>query len=114
MSDGTPLEVARSSDAQSAIDDLRRVGKLEAISFLVLLAVAMPLKYLAGIPLAVKICGWAHGALFVWFVISLWLAAREAGLSLRQVLTVFVAALLPFGPFVIDRRLESWRGSVPR
>jgi integral membrane protein len=114
MSDGSPLDVSQSSDAQSAIDDLRRVGKLEAISFLVLLGVGMPLKYLAGIPLAVKICGWAHGMLFVWLVISLWLAKREAGLSLRQVLTVFVAALLPFGPFLIDRRLEAWRGSAPR
>lgn len=114
MSDGSPLEVSQSADARSSIDDLRRVGKLEAISFLALLAVAMPLKYLAGLPLAVKICGWIHGALFVWLVISLWLAKREAGLSLRQVLTVFFAALLPFGPFVIDRRLESWRGSAPR
>ena len=124
MNDGSPLEISRRNDAQSspsqgsdarsAIDDLRRVGKLEAISFLVLLGVGMPLKYLAGLPLAVKLCGWAHGLLFVWLVISLWLARREAGLSARQVLTVFLAALLPFGPFVIDRHLETWRGSTPR
>jgi integral membrane protein len=114
MNDGTPLQVSQGADARSSVDDLRRVGKLEAISFLVLLAVAMPLKYLAGLPLAVKICGWIHGLLFVWFLISLWLAKREAKLSLRQVLTVFVAALLPFGPFLIDRRLEDWRGSTPR
>jgi integral membrane protein len=114
MSDGSPLDVPQSSDAQSSVDDLRRVGKLEAVSFLVLLGVAMPLKYLAGLPLAVKICGWIHGLLFVWLVISLWLAKREAGLSARQVLTVFFAALLPFGPFIIDRRLESWRGGAPR
>jgi integral membrane protein len=74
MNDGTPVQISESSDARSAIDDLRRVGKLEAISFLVLLAVGMPLKYLAGIPLAVKICGWIHGLLFVWLLISLWLA----------------------------------------
>ena len=114
MNDGSPLAVPQSSDARSAIDDLRRVGKLEAISFLVLLAIAMPLKYLAGLPLAVKICGWVHGVMFVWLVISLWLAKREAGLTTGQALGVFVAALLPFGPFVIDRRLESWRGKQPR
>ena len=112
MSDGSPL--ATSSDAASSIDDLRRVGKMEAISFLGLLGIAMPLKYLAHLPLAVKIGGWVHGMLFVWLVISLWLAKREAGLSSRQVLTVFVAALVPFGPFIIDRRLEQWRGSPPR
>lgn len=112
MSDGSPL--ATGSDAASSIDDLRRVGKMEAISFLGLLGIAMPLKYLAHLPLAVKIGGWVHGMLFVWLVISLWLAKREAGLSSRQVLTVFVAALVPFGPFIIDRRLEQWRGSPPR
>lgn len=112
MSDGSPL--ATSSDAASSIDDLRRVGKMEAISFLALLGIAMPLKYLAHLPLAVKIGGWVHGMLFVWLVISLWLAKREAGLSSRQALTVFVAALIPLGPFIIDRRLEQWRGSPPR
>ena len=114
MSAGTPLDGAGRSDAMSSIDDLRRVGKLEGVSFLVLLGIAMPLKYVAGQPLAVKICGWIHGLLFVWFVISLWLAKREAGLSLRQVVTTFIAALLPFGPFLIDRRLAQWRGSSPR
>lgn len=114
MNHSLERESASRADAASSIDDLRRVGKFEAVSFLVLLGVGMPLKYVAGIPLAVKICGWAHGLLFVWLVISLWLAKREAGLSPRQVLTVFVAALVPFGPFLIDRHLEQWRGSPPR
>jgi integral membrane protein len=114
VSAGTPVDDGSRSDAMSSIDDLRRVGKLEGVSFLVLLGIAMPLKYAAGLPLAVKLCGWIHGLLFVWFVISLWLAKREAGLSTRQVITAFIAALLPFGPFLIDRRLEQWRGSAPR
>lgn len=97
---------AASTPAARAIDDLRRVGKLEGVSFLVLLGIAMPLKYLAGLPLAVKIVGWAHGVLFVWFLIALFGAWRRAKLTLAQTLMVFVAALLPFGPFVIDRRLE--------
>jgi integral membrane protein len=95
-----------STPAARAIDNLRRVGKLEGVSFLVLLGIAMPLKYLAGLPLAVKVVGWAHGALFVWFVIALLAAWRRAKLTIAQTLMVFVAALLPFGPFVIDRRLE--------
>lgn len=98
---------AAASGAAEAIDQLRRVGKLEAVSFLVLLGVAMPLKYLAGLPLAVKIVGWAHGVLFIGFVIVLWRAKVRAPLSLAQALAVFVAALLPFGPFVIDRRLDA-------
>jgi integral membrane protein len=82
------------------------VGKLEGVSYLVLLGVAMPLKYLAGMPLAVRIAGSAHGGLFILLMIVLGLAWRRAPLSRQQVVTVFIASLLPFGPFVIDRRLE--------
>ena len=46
---------------------LRAVGMVEAVSFLLLLGVAMPLKYFAGMPLAVKIAGWIHGLLFIAF-----------------------------------------------
>ncbi len=97
---------ASTAPAARAIASLRRVGKLEGVSFLVLLGIAMPLKYLAGFPLAVKVVGWAHGALFVWFVIVLLHAWRRANLTIAQTLGVFIAALLPFGPFLIDRRLE--------
>jgi integral membrane protein len=97
---------AKRSIAANAIDRLRRVGKLEGVSFLVLLGIAMPLKYLAGLPLAVKVVGWAHGVLFVALLVVLWQAKRDARLPLRQAALVFVAALVPFGPFLIDGRLE--------
>lgn len=100
------MSEVRNTPAVTAIESLRRVGKLEGVSFLVLLGVAMPLKYFAGLPLAVKIVGWAHGVLFVWFVVALVRAKLRANLTLAQTLVVFIAALLPFGPFVIDRRLE--------
>lgn len=103
VSDAAPRTNA---PAAHAIDQLRLVGKIEAVSFLVLLGVAMPLKYLAGMPLAVKAVGWAHGVLFIWFCIALGRAKVRAALPLAQALGVFIAALVPFGPFVIDRRLE--------
>ncbi len=89
---------------------LRRVGQIEAVSFLLLIGVAMPLKYLAGQPLAVKIVGWAHGVLFVIFgcaLLRVWIAARW---PFFRVVLVFIAALLPFGPFVVDRRMREWEG----
>jgi integral membrane protein len=94
------------SRAAAAIGRLRRVGKLEGVSFLVLLGIAMPLKYLAGLPLAVKLVGWAHGVLFVALLWVLWRAKRDAKLPLSQAALVFVASLVPFGPFLIDGRLE--------
>jgi integral membrane protein len=100
-----PVSGQVSSAAVSALERLRRVGKLEAVSFLVLLGIAMPLKYLAHWPLAVKLVGWVHGMLFVWFSISLWRAKRDARLSFGQAFVILLAAFLPFGPFVIDRRL---------
>jgi len=87
---------------------LRRVGLIEAVSFLLLVGVAMPLKYLAGQPLAVKIAGWMHGLLFVIFGLALlrvWITARW---PFGRVVLVFIAALLPFGPFVVDRRMREW------
>lgn len=94
------------SSAALAIERLRRVGKIEGVSFLVLLGIAMPLKYLAGLPLAVKVVGWAHGVLFIALLVVLWRATRDARLPLGQAALVFLAALLPFGPFLIDARLE--------
>ena len=47
---------------------LRKAGIAEGISFLVLLGIAMPLKYLFDQPMAVTIVGWAHGVLFVVFI----------------------------------------------
>ena len=85
---------------------LRKVALAEAVSYLVLLGIAMPLKYIWHIPQAVKVVGWVHGALFVVFCLALlqvWIAAKwpilRAGL-------VFIASLLPLVPFFLDR----WMG----
>ena len=90
----------------SAVGRLRAVGMVEAVSFLLLLGVAMPLKYFAGMPVAVKIAGWIHGLLFIAFGLCLLVAHGERRWSMRWSALVLVAALLPFGPFVIDRRLK--------
>ena len=91
---------------KTPIGRLRAIGILEAISFLVLLGIAMPLKYFAGLPQAVKVAGWTHGVLFMLFCGFLLDARQQANWSFRQAGAVLVAALLPFGPFVIDRRLR--------
>ena len=88
------------------IKNLRTIGMIEGASFLLLLGVAMPLKYLAGQPLAVKIVGWIHGVLFILFCMALAKAKNAKGWSVRESLPYLIAALLPFGPFVIDRKLK--------
>lgn len=87
---------------------LRAAAWLEALSFLVLLGVAMPLKYLAGRPGAVKVVGWIHGALFVVFCLALLRAMVSRRWPLPRAALIFVVALVPFGPFVFDRRIAEW------
>ena len=87
---------------------LRRITLIEGISFLLLLGIAMPLKYFADMPMAVKIVGWAHGLLFVAFCFVLLHTMIRARWSFARAATVFVASLLAFGPFVLDRRMRHW------
>ena len=91
---------------KTSISRLRIIGLIEGVSFLVLLAVAMPLKYFAGLPQAVTLVGWLHGLLFITFCIALTQAQQEAKWTLWRTGGVLIAALLPFGPFVIDARLR--------
>ena len=81
-------------------------GRLEAVSFLVLVGVAMPLKYLAGEPAAVRYVGLAHGVLFLVYVLALVRGATELGWPLRRTALGLVAALVPIGPLWFERHLR--------
>jgi integral membrane protein len=85
---------------------MRLIGLLEGTSFLLLLGVAMPLKYLAGQPEMVSVVGLIHGILFMAFVGALAQVAIPAGWSARWILGALIASVLPFGPFVLEARLR--------
>jgi integral membrane protein len=90
----------------SSLGRLRLVGMLEGISFLLLLGVAMPLKYLAGQPEAVRVVGMAHGVLFLAYIAAIIQAQLEyEGWPWRRSGLVLLASFLPFGPFVVDRKV---------
>ena len=84
---------------------LRLVAFLEGVSFLVLLLVAMPLKYLAGQPHAMRPVGMAHGVLFVLYVLLLLQQTIARRWSWRTALLGFVASLVPLGTFWADKKL---------
>lgn len=84
---------------------LRHLAIVEGISTLVLFFVAMPLKYFAGMPLAVTIVGSIHGFLFVALVLMLLLAVWKVPISLKLAAAGVLAAILPGGPFLLERRL---------
>lgn len=98
---------------QTALGRLRLIGLIEGTSFLLLLTIAMPLKYLAGRPEAVKYIGWAHGVLFMLYLLALMHAASERDWPLRRLFLGFVAAVVPLGPFVFDASLRREQAAAP-
>jgi integral membrane protein len=90
----------------SALQRFRLVALLEGISYLILLFICMPLKYLAHYKNAVLYFGWIHGILFIAFMVLLLQVWIKYKWSFGKVLFAFIASLLPFGTFVLDRRLK--------
>ena len=84
----------------------RFVAIAEGISYVVLVFIGMPLKYLADQPLTVEIVGWIHGILFISYLILGTQAAADEKWSLRFVAIAFAAALVPGGTFWLDRHLR--------
>ena len=91
--------------ADNGLSWVRRVGQAEGVSYLVLLGLAMPIKYLAHLPEPVYYVGWLHGLLFVAYAWVVFWAYGKNRLPGRWVLWCALASVLPFGPFVIDRKL---------
>jgi integral membrane protein len=92
--------------SSSVIRQLRIIGLIEGVSFLVLLGIAMPLKYLADMPRAVSVVGMAHGVLFILYLAALAHAHVTVRWPMRRALTVLAAAVLPLGPFFVEGSLR--------
>jgi integral membrane protein len=85
---------------------LRATSLTEGVSYLLLLGVAMPLKYVWDWPLAVKYVGWAHGVLFMGLALLVLVAMIQVKLPFKTAVIVGIASLLPAGPFFADRLLR--------
>ncbi len=94
------------------IGKFRIIGFIEGISYLVLLFIAMPMKYMMGIPMATKIVGMSHGILFIIFLILLMQAAQIHKFSAKDSIIFFVASLIPFGTFYTDKRLNALEDKI--
>lgn len=92
--------------SNKTVQFFRNVAFAEGVSFLVLLLVAMPLKYLAGMPGGVTVVGWAHGVLFVAYLVLAFEVKGILGKSFGWLLKAYIASVLPFGTFVLDRSLK--------
>jgi integral membrane protein len=89
----------------TVIGRLRLTGFLEGASFLILLGIAMPLKYMLGLPQAVRVVGMAHGILFILFIVLAIQATIVYRWPFWKMLLLLVASVLPFGTFYADYKL---------
>ena len=91
---------------KSPLGRLRAVGLFEGTSFLLLLLIAMPMKYLAGIPQGVQVVGAIHGVLFMLYIIAVINVAVVHRWSVGRTVFMLIASSIPLAPFVLDGRLR--------
>ncbi len=93
---------------KTPIARFRLVSILEGISYILLLFIAMPIKYLADNPLPVKIIGMGHGVLFIVFMVLLYESMNKHNWGNGFSMKLFIASLLPFGTFFMDKKLKTY------
>ena len=90
-----------------SVRQFKIVAILEGVSFLLLLGIAMPLKYLFDSPAMTQVIGMAHGILFIAYVLMVAIIRKQLNWNLKTTALALTASVLPFGPFVVDRKLLS-------
>lgn len=83
-------------------------GALEAFSFLILLLIAMPLKYIWHMPVFVQWTGRFHGGFFLLFCLAVAVTAFKRGWPLHVAVLAFLSAFIPFGPFLFERKFAPY------
>lgn len=94
-----------SKEKYPTVKQFKVIAILEGLSFLGLLGIAMPIKYILGKPEATEIIGMAHGVLFITYVLMVVLIRKQLGWNVKTTVLALTASVLPFGPFIVDRKL---------
>ncbi|MCM3666106.1 DUF3817 domain-containing protein [Mesobacillus subterraneus] len=91
---------------KTTIGKFRTMGLIEGASLLILLFIAMPLKYWAGIPEAVRLVSSLHGLFFILYVLMIVYTTYKVRWSFIWVVSAFAVAFIPFGNIILDRFLQ--------
>lgn len=86
------------------IKTFKFISTLEAVSFLLLLLIAMPLKYIWDMPKMVEIVGMAHGVLFIAYVFGAYWMYEKLNWPLKTLFVAILCSVLPLGPFYVERK----------
>ncbi|WXT99289.1 DUF3817 domain-containing protein [Seonamhaeicola sp. MEBiC1930] len=88
----------------SIVNIFRVVAFLEGVSYILLLFIATPIKYLAGDPQYVKLLGMPHGILFMLYVVLAFMLKPDFNWNSKQFGGVILASIIPFGTFFIEKK----------
>ncbi len=91
---------------KTPIDQFRLIGFIEGASLIILLFIAMPLKYAAGMPEAVTFVGSLHGFLFILYLLIIAYTTIKVRWSFKWIASAVAVAFIPFGNFILDSFLK--------
>jgi integral membrane protein len=94
----------QSTHSDAYVKWFKIAGWLETASFLILLLIAMPMKYMMGEPALVKLMGSIHGGLFMVYVLMAFIAADRLSWSPKVRFHSLIAAIVPMGPIWFDKK----------
>ncbi len=86
------------------ITSFRIISYLEGISYLLILFVTMPLKYMFESPEPNKVIGMAHGFLFLIYIVFAIMVKPEKQWNNKTLGIVLLCSVIPFGTFWMDRK----------
>jgi integral membrane protein len=92
---------------------LKLINFIEGTSFLILVFIAMPLKYGFGYDIATKITGMTHGVLFILFIVVLLVALQKKVIGIKLGIVLFIASLIPFGTVWTGMKLKKLQIEQP-
>jgi len=93
---------------KNSVKKFSLINTIEGWSYLVLLFIAMPMKYMFEMPIAVKIAGMAHGVLFIIFCLLLVQAWQDTKWKFTENIVFFIASLIPFGTFFTKKKIDAY------
>lgn len=90
----------------SLLKIFRIIAFLEGLSYVLLLFIAVPIKYLNNDPSYVKMLGMPHGLLFMGYIALAIVLRTDNQWIKNNFFMVLMASVIPFGTFVVEKKLN--------
>lgn len=88
----------------SSLKTFRLIALLEGMSYILLLFIGVPLKYIGNNEILVKILGMPHGILFILYIIFALYQKKNMNWNIKDMLIIMMASIIPFGTFYVDKK----------